>query len=70
MMRSGQLVKLKPHSEIVFSDPEWGSVPYINECEKCYCIFLSYSDMTRTCEVLLDGAVGFNVDPIDLEEVQ
>ena len=68
-MRIGQLVKLKPHSEIYFSDPEYGTLSYTNECETCYCIFLSYSDMSRTCEVLLDGAVGFNVNPVDLEEL-
>ena len=68
-MRNGQLVKLKPHAELVFSDSEWGSISYINECESCYCIFLSYSDITRTCEVLLDGAIGFNVNPTDLEEM-
>ena len=68
-MRIGQLVKLKPYTEIYFSDPEYGTLSYTNECETCYCIFLSYSDMTRSCEVILDGAVGFNVNPVDLEEL-
>ena len=68
-MRIGQLVKLKPRAEIHFSVPEHGSIPYVNECESCYCIFISYCDHSRTCEVLLDGDVGFNVDLLDLEEI-
>jgi len=68
-MRIGQLVKLKPYTEIQFSDSVHGTVSYINECLKCYCILLNYCKERRTCEVLLDGDVGFNVDPEDLEVV-
>ena len=68
-MRIGQLVKLKPYSEVYFSDPQMGSVRYVNECETCYCIFLGFFDHNGTCDVLLDGAVGYNVSPLDLEEV-
>ena len=69
VMRIGQLVKLKPYTEIQFSDPEHGAISYINECLECDCILLSFCTERRTCEVLLDGAVGFNVDPADLEVV-
>ncbi len=69
VMRIGQLVKLKPYTEIQFSDSVHGTVSYINECLKCYCILLNYCKERRTCEVLLDGDVGFNVDPEDLEVV-
>ena len=68
-MNIGQLVKLKPQAELHFTDSVHGSIPYINKCETCYCIFISYCDQTRSCEVFLDGAVGFNIDPHDLEAV-
>ena len=68
-MRKGQLVKLKPYSEVSFSDPEWGTVPFTNECQNCYCILIGYYDESRTCEILLDGAIGFNVNPVNLEVV-
>ena len=68
-MRIGQLVKLKPFTEIYFSDPHHGTVRYVNKCKNCYCIFLGYTDYDETCDVLLDGDVGYNVSPLDLEEV-
>lgn len=63
----GQLVKLKQRAEIQFSDPVQGSVTYVNEWENCYCILLDFCNHNQTYEIILDGDIGFNVYPENLE---
>ena len=65
----GQLVKLKQRSEIQFSDPDCGSIMYVNESENCYCILLNFCDHNQTYEVILDGDIGFNVCPENVEAI-